>query len=594
MRSRLSTDQIVVEVRTSELLDGVWVIPRDKNERSELLQIFQQHYPGLAFKISASGIIIPSSQSDLLLSLDEFCDVRWTQDARLFVENRYSAKSNYPRLREKISEIVNGDVLVAKQTLHKHRDRLTGLDNHQWVNVAAMTLPDSFGMCIFDEQGAGKTVTFIHAFDILFEKNRVDFALIVAPKSMIPEWKEDFRKFTGDLYKVEIITGDKWEKTKALSSGADILVTNFETIVSMENEIRSLVLRYGKRAVLVVDESFFMKNLNAKRTRALRRVREYCGPAYVLCGTPAPNSAHDLVQQFNIVDYGLTFDGLEIPDDKNAAYPIIQSAIEDSGIYVRHMKSDVLPDLPPKRFNRILIPLNPVQQRLYKSALDGLILDLQETDEQRFNTQVTSFLARRNALLQICSNPGRLVEGYTETPSKIEVLDELLNEVIENRSEKVVLWSFYTHSLNMIFERYKVYNPVRYDGSISSVEDRRNAIHSFQSDNQTMLFVGNPAAAGAGITLHRSHIAIYESMSNQAAHYLQSLDRIHRRGQVEEVEYVVLLSDGTIEVPEYYRLMDKEQLAHNLLGDKTEDPITREIMLNELEEARTFFGEKYG
>ncbi len=588
-----SPHRIVVDVRTSEMLDSILITPRDKNDRLELLRTIQQQYPEIITRNYTIGMAIPSNQSSLLESLDNFFDVHWSQDARLFVANRRDAKNIYPKLRDCVSKLIAGDVKVAKMALATHSDRLSRLDNHQWVNVAAMTLPDSFGMCVFDEQGAGKTVTFIHAFDILFEKNQADFALIVAPKSMVSEWKDDFQRFMGDLYKIEIITGDKIQKTKALSSGADILVTNFETIVLLEDEIRSLILRYEKRAVLVVDESFFIKSLNAKRTRALRRTREYCGRAFVLCGTPAPNSPHDLIQQFNIVDYGLTFDGLDIPDDRESAHPIIQNAIENSGIYIRHMKSQVMPDLPSKRFNRILVSLNPVQQRLYKSALDGLILDLQVTNDQGFNKQITSFLAKRNALLQICSNPARLVEGYTETPSKLEVLDELLSEVIENRNQKVVLWSFYTHSLSTIYERYKKYNPVRYDGAVSSVDERRNAIRNFQSDSTTMMFVGNPAAAGAGITLHRSHIAIYESMSNQAAHYLQSLDRIHRRGQTENVEYIVLLSEGTIEVPEYERLMDKEQMAHDLLGDKEEHHLTREIMLTELEEAKKIFGDKY-
>ena len=69
-----------------------------------------------------------------------------------------------------------------------------------------------------------------------------------------------------------------------------------------------------------------------------------------------------------------------------------------------------------------------------------------------------------------------------------------------------------------------------------------------------MLFVGDPGAAGAGLTLHRARYAVYESMSNQAAHYLQSLDRIHRRGQDRPVEYLVLLCDETIESPEYERI----------------------------------------
>jgi SNF2 family DNA or RNA helicase len=106
-------------------------------------------------------------------------------------------------------------------------------------------------------------------------------------------------------------------------------------------------------------------------------------------------------------------------------------------------------------------------------------------------------------------------------------------------------------------------------------------VRRFQEDDETMLFVANPAAAGAGLTLHRARFAIYESLSNQAAHYLQSLDRIHRRGQTRDVEYLVLLCDRTVEVEEYHRLTRKERVAHDLLGDQVDEPITRETMLAE-------------
>ncbi len=100
-----------------------------------------------------------------------------------------------------------------------------------------------------------------------------------------------------------------------------------------------------------------------------------------------------------------------------------------------------------------------------------------------------------------------------------------------------------------------------------------------------MLFVANPAAAGAGITLHRSRVAIFESMSNQAAHYLQSLDRIHRRGQNREVEYFILLCEGTIEVSEYERLVLKERAAKALMGDHMDEAWSRSSMLQEAEAA---------
>lgn len=184
--------------------------------------------------------------------------------------------------------------------------------------------------------------------------------------------------------------------------------------------------------------------------------------------------------------------------------------------------------------------------------------------------------------MQICSNPAALIKGYTEVPAKLLALDDLLEELIVRRGEKVVLWSFYTASLGAVAERYTQFGPVRYDGSVSDVAERREAVRRFQEDDETRLFVANPAAAGAGLTLHRARFAVYESMSNQAAHYLQSLDRVHRRGQERDVEYFILLCDRTIEVNEYERLTDKERAAQSLLGDQVEQSFTREAMLDEV------------
>jgi SNF2 family DNA or RNA helicase len=117
---------------------------------------------------------------------------------------------------------------------------------------------------------------------------------------------------------------------------------------------------------------------------------------------------------------------------------------------------------------------------------------------------------------------------------------------------------------------------------MTNVGDRRSAVRAFQEDIDTRVFVGNPAAAGAGLTLHAARIAVYESLTNQAAHYLQSLDRIHRRGQERDVRYVVLLGADTIEETEYAVLTRKERTAHELLGDTVDSIPTRTAMLEEL------------
>jgi SNF2 family DNA or RNA helicase len=571
---------ITADVRVSDLLDRLVITPRQSTDYHALSGVLKDALPEVRVHRSAEGVWIAAQDVDTLFDKEVVADLRWSAEAKLFVENRIRVRQVHQQLYEQVSRIRVGGRDIASTYL-TDIEGLDVLDDHQWVNVAAMTLPNGYGLCVFDEQGAGKTVTLIFAFDVLVARDEVDFALIVAPKSMVPEWQGDFLQFKGDLYKVDVMSGTRKQKRTVIGSGADVLVTNFETAASMEDELRALLRSYQGRAMLVVDESFYIKNLDAKRTQALRRLREWCGRAFVLCGTPAPNAPQDLIQQFYIVDFGITFDCVNIPDDRAEALPIIQQAIEKRGLFVRHLKSDVLPNLPVKSFNRIFVPLQPEQKKVYAAALKNLILDLRSTDDKTFQRQLTSFLARRSALIQICSNPASVVQGYTEIPAKLYALDSLLEEWISHKGEKVILWSFYTASLSAIFNRYKRFNPVRYDGTVSDVAERREAVRKFQEDDETMLFVANPAAAGAGLTLHRASLAIYESMSNQAAHYLQSLDRIHRRGQTRDVEYLILLCDKTIEIDEYERLTKKERAAQTLLRDQVEEPITRETMLRE-------------
>ena len=381
-------------------------------------------------------------------------DLRWSPEARRFAENRRRASGWAERWRAEFQRLAEGGVAAAQAALADTRD-LGVLDDHQWVNVAAMTLPNIPGLCVFDEQGAGKTVTGIFAFDVLVHRDEADFLLIVAPKSMVGEWPNNFVRFRGDLYRTATLTGSRRDRRRLLASEPDVLVANFEAVVAMEAELRALLRRHGDRGVLVVDKYFHVKNRDARRTQSLRRLREWCGRAYVLCGTPAPNSAHDLVEQFNLVDFGLTFGGSTIPQDRDEARSAVQGILRDRGVFTRHLKADVLPELPSKAFHRILVPLGPQQKRLYDAALQDLVLDLRKADDATFRREITSFLARRAALLQICSDPAGFAPGFTDTPAKLLALDQLLHETVELQREKVVVWSFYTASLSAIVERYQ-------------------------------------------------------------------------------------------------------------------------------------------
>jgi len=577
---------IEADVRVGETLDALYVLPKERADFTELLRRLQRSSGdgSSGVRRTADGIRIDAEVARQLEGHPAGLGLTWSPEAQRYVGNRIRVASQFEGALEVVARVKVGGAAFS-QSLIADSAGLGTLDDHQIVNVAAMTIPNSPGLCVFDEQGAGKTVTFIFAFDLLVARDEADCAIIVAPKSMVGEWPKDIQRFRGDLYRPALLTGPRKAKRQALASGADIFITNFETAISMEDELTALMRARAGRTILAIDESFFIKSLDAQRTRALRRLREWAGRAYVLCGTPAPNAPNDLVQQFNLVDFGMAFEGVEVPKDREEAAPVVQKVIETRGLFVRHLKSDVLPDLPAKSFQRVFVPMAGEQKRLYASTLGELLSDVESVDEGGFSKQITSFLARRSALLQICSNPAALLPGYAETPAKLAVLDELMTELVEKAGEKVVIWSFYTGSVTAIVERYRHYGAVRYDGQVTDVAVRQEAVSRFQNDHVTRVFVANPAAAGAGLTLHRARYAIYESLSNQAAHYLQSLDRIHRRGQSRAVEYVVMLCEDSIEIGEYERLVRKERAAQDLLGDVVSPPLTRETFLSDIREA---------
>ena len=512
----------------------------------------------------------------------EVVEITWNAESSLAVENRRRVAAAAPEHLAEFRRILGAGPDAARALLGDC-SLLPILDDHQAVNVAALTIAGGWGGCVFDEQGTGKTVTLLAVFDTLVERHEADMLLVVSPKSMIAEWASEFRKFTGGTYRVVVLEGDRQVKASLMHSGADVVVCNYETVASQLDDLRMLARR--ARVVLAVDESFNIKNPAAARTAAAAELREWCTRAYVLCGTPAPNAAADVVAQFDLTDFGHAFRGLRLDRDPAVATEQVRAVMTGRGLHVRNLKSVVLPDLPLRTFTEVKVPLAPVQRSAYESALNDLILDLTEADDDTYRRHINSYLERRSALLRICSDPSPVVPGYAETPAKIAALDDLLHDLVEVRREKVVLWSFYRASLDRLAARYAHLGLVRVDGSVTDSAERREAVRSFQDEPSTRVFLGNPAAAGAGLTLHSARFAIYESLSNQAAHYLQSLDRIHRRGQQREVEYLTLLCDDTIEETEYARLHSKAEAQADLLGDPLDSAPTRQVLLTELLDA---------
>ena len=457
------------------------------------------------------------------------------------------------------------------------------LDPHQGIASNAMSVPGLSGLCLFDEQGTGKTVSLLAAFDIMKNNGEVECAVVIAPKTLQENWKKEALRFLPSPATISIIDGNKEVRYRELQKKADLYIVTYETLGFDLPHFISLAKT--RKVFLVADESFFVKNPDSRRSKTAREFRRHCVRAVVLCGSPAPNTPMDLVNQFDIADNGYTFGETVIPEDGEARKETIGNLIESRGVYLRRTKELVLPDLPKKVFHIVPVRMEPKQALLYSTTKKELVLFLRTLDNRTFRRSLTTYFQKRAALLQICVSPSLIDPLVTDVPGKYLALDRLLSTEIQGKNNKVVVWSVYTKTVDDLIDRYRMYNPVRVDGTVTGTSLRQEMINRFQNDPQTKLFVGNPMAAGAGVTLHSAHIAVYLSFSNQAAHYMQSLDRVHRRGQTaSSVEYFFLVCQGTIEQNELERLVSKQKNQSDLFGDFSGESPSLESALHEVGE----------
>jgi SNF2 family DNA or RNA helicase len=468
--------------------------------------------------------------------------------------------SNHETALQEFKKIVNG---VRLPIIDEYW--LEVLKPHQITAAAALTVEGLLGACLFDEQGTGKTLTAVAAFDQLVTTGAVDKLIVIAPKTLLGTWAAEFEAFLAGKYRVSLIEGDRATRYQKMDSEQEVYLISYETADSDRVAISSLLKT--RKFLIVFDESFYVKNEKSNRSVSSHLIRKLAARAFVLCGTPATNSSGDLVHQFDLADLGYTFSGYTNISAKELSPLEMESTIESRGAYVRRLKEEVLPELADKSFEVIECSMTAYQAELYAEAKRGLELLLRKMDNTVFRRNLATYFQKRSALLQICVSPA-LVGGKEAQSGKYSQLEILVKRILSQPGKKVVIWSTYTKSLDHIMAMFQDRGIVRVDGTVPDQASRQKAISSFQSDPAVRIFLGNPAAAGAGITLTAASDAIYVSFSNQAAHYMQSIDRIHRIGQkAKSVTLHLLVAKSTIETSVVRTLARKQSAQSSVLGD---------------------------
>ena len=447
----------------------------------------------------------------------------------------------------------------------------------------------------FMEMGTGKSKVLVDNMAMLYDKGKINGALIIAPKGVYTNWlSQEIPNHLVDHIKPKMVlwtaltskTKDKeYQQLFKPDYDLHILIMNVEALSTKKGvEFAYKFLRTHK-TLMAVDESTTIKNPTAKRTKNILLLGKHAEYRRILTGSPVTKSPLDLYSQCAFLDE-LLLGHVSYYSFRNRYAHMIERnfggrRVQIVGSYqrldeleeilkefsYRVQKKDCL-DLPKKIFINRTVELAPEQKSAYATMKSAALAQLK--GKMATAPHVLTQLMR---LHQITCGHLKSDDGEI-TNFKHNRIDELL-DVIDEMEGKVIIWANYVHDIEQITkELEKEYGEgcvVQYYGKVSS-EDRQTAIKEFQDPkSKVKYFIGNTQTGGYGITLTAASNVIYYSNSYDLEKRLQSEDRAHRIGQHKPVTYVDLIAEKTVDEKIIKALRKKINIASTVMGDTVQD-----------------------
>jgi superfamily II DNA or RNA helicase len=454
---------------------------------------------------------------------------------------------------------------------------------YQQTGAKWLTLLTTLGLgaCLADDMGLGKTVQVL-ALLLHLRAARAAQApsLIVAPASLIANWKAEIERFAPTLAvfvahpsECSIDLNNEPALTESLDDIA-LVITTYGVIT------RTPALRQRRWQLIVLDEAQAIKNAGAQQSRA---VKQLVGAGRIaLTGTPVENRLSDLWSLFDFLNPGLLGDAKQfsttakqLAKRTDQPYAPLRRLVQP--YILRRLKTDprVIADLPEKTEVRAFCGLSREQAALYEECVQALARKLGQTDGIQRRGAVLASLMQ---LKQICNHPAQWQGqgAYDEGRSgKFERLGALCSELAERQERALVFTQFreiadpLARYLSGIFGRPGL---VLHGGT--AVSKRRGLVEEFQQEEGPPFFVLSLKAGGTGLNLTAaSHVIHFDRWWNPAVES-QATDRAFRIGQKRNVVVHKFVCRGTLEEKIDALIEAKAGLARDLLDEGGEQLLT--------------------
>ena len=447
----------------------------------------------------------------------------------------------------------------------------------------------------FMEMGTGKSKVLIDNVAMLYDKGKINGALIIAPKGVYSNWYDteipthmpEHIEKTVVLWKA-LINKSQQEKLNTLFEPTEklhILCMNVEALSTPKGVQFARKFLDTHNTLMAIDESTTIKNPDAKRTKNIVDLGLEAKYRRILTGSPVTKSPLDLYKQCEFLDEYLldhtsyytfrtryahmktaNFGGRSVQivvGYKNLGE--LSQKIEPFSF--RCLKEDCL-DLPDYTFTKRIIQMTPEQKKIYNQMKD---MALAQLDGKMMTTATAMVQLMR--LHQITCGHFTADDG-TIKEIKNDRLSSLL-EILDEVEDKAVIWAHYRHDIASIIKavekKFGKESFVTYYGD-TSTEDRKKAIKEIQDPNSKVRFIiGTPQTGGYGITLTGANTMIYYSNGYDLEKRIQSEARINRAGQTRKMTYIDIICEDTVDEKIVKALRKKMNIASKITGDALKD-----------------------
>ena len=443
----------------------------------------------------------------------------------------------------------------------------------------------------FMEMGTGKTKVLIDNMAMLYDKGKINGALIIAPKGVIGTWytQELPAHLVDHIEKVSVLWQANITKSQSRKLGnlfktgeeLHILIMNIEAFSTQKGAQFAQKFMLSHKTLMVIDESTTIKNPKAKRTRNILQLADRAQYRRILTGAPVTKNPLDLYSQCQFLSPWL-LDFTSYYAFRNRYAEMKTLHIHGRSIQVvdkfknlkelseqlksfsyRVLKEDCL-DLPDKIYMKRVINLTNEQQKVYKQMKEQALAILNKKIVSTVNV-----LTQLMRLQQITCGHFVADDGSVQS-IKNNRLNELM-DILDEVEGKAIIWAHYQYDVKKIIKEIEtVHGPcsvVDYYG-LTPQDERQDNIKKFQDDPRYRFLVGTPSTGGYGITLTAANTVIYYSNGYDLEKRLQSEDRAHRIGQKKSVTYVDILAEETVDEKIVKSLRKKINIASEVLGEE--------------------------